>query len=92
MVSTSDNGTSISESEMESLIDEWKSIAERYGELMINFIWDNPGDYPSYWTMNGVYRQRPRTTAYDSPLSFASKNRGRYYYTDLDKRWDNNER
>lgn len=91
MASTSDNGTPISESEIETLIDEWKSVAERYGELMINYIWDNSGDFPTYWTMNGVYRQRPRTTAYDSPLSFASKNRGRYYHTDLDKRWDSDK-
>lgn len=88
LVNKSEVADPISDDEMEKLIDDWKSKAETYGEIMINFIFDHPGDYPTYWTIGGVYHQKPRSTAYDSPLSFASKNRGRYYNTDLDKRWD----
>lgn len=70
MIGTSQNGTAIPYDEMEALIDEWKSKAETYGELMINYIYDNQASYPAYWTLSGVYRERPRATAYDSPISF----------------------
>ena len=92
MISTSANGTPIPEAEMESLIDKWSTRAERYGQMMQDFIYDNQGDYPTFWTQNGVYRERPRLNAYDSPLSFGSTSRKRWYYTEIDKRFDNMDR
>lgn len=89
MVATSANGTPVSEESEEKLIDKFSSRAERYGQMMIDFIFDNQGDYPTYWTQNGVYRERPRDGAYDSPLSFGTVNKKRFYYTEVDKRFDN---
>jgi hypothetical protein len=73
MITTSQNGSAIPNDEMETLIDDWKSKAERYGEMMINYIWENHTSYPTYWTASGVYRERPMPTAYQSPLSFGTK-------------------
>lgn len=68
MTATSENGTSINEKETETLIDDWKTKAERYSEMMIDYIYENNTDYPAYWTNNGIYRERPRETAYDCPI------------------------
>jgi hypothetical protein len=68
MTATSENGTSITESETESLIDDWKSKASSYGQAMINYIKDNPTKYPKYFTVGGAYKTIPVTTAYDCPI------------------------
>jgi len=73
MTATSENGTSISETETESLIDEWRNKAAAYGQLMINYIKDNPTLYPKYWTRSGVYRVIPNDTAYDCPIFLPNK-------------------
>lgn len=87
MVQSSQNGTAIDKAESAVLIDDYRSKGEVYGENLINFIYDNQGDYPAYFTRNGVYQTKPRITAYDSPISFGGKTK-RYYYTEIDKRFD----
>ena len=68
MTATSENGTSISDDETDKLIDEGRNKAEAYGQLMIDFIKENPNDYPVYWTTNGAYRTFPKGTAFECPI------------------------
>lgn len=91
MVSTSTNGTAIDAEAEKREIDKWCSRAERYAEMMQDFIYENQGDYPEYWTVSGVYRERPRYDVYDSPLSFGSTAKKRFYYTEVDKRFDSKD-
>lgn len=73
MITTSANGTAIPETEMEKIIDDWKSKAEAYANMMIRYIWENQSSYPTYWTQGSVYRERAKPNAYESPFSFGHK-------------------
>lgn len=60
MVKSSENSQPISESEMKVVKDEWRSIAEEYGQLLIKYLVKNSGLFPLYNTYNseGMYRSR----------------------------------
>jgi hypothetical protein len=60
MVKSSENSQPISETEMKVVKDDWRTIAEEYGELLTKYLVKNSGLFPLYNTYNseGMYRSR----------------------------------
>jgi len=60
VVKSSENSQPISESEMKTLKDDWRAVAEEYAELLTKYLVKNEGLFPLYNTYNseGMYRSR----------------------------------
>lgn len=63
----------ISDAKAKELTDDYKNDAERYGQLMIDFIRANPGDYTAYFTNTGMGDVKPQKTAYDVQMFLSGK-------------------
>jgi hypothetical protein len=62
---TGTDSAPISETEFAKVIDEYKNIAQAYGEMMVKYIRYNTNLFPEYSTNNGINEMSPNKTAYD---------------------------
>lgn len=62
---TGSDSTPISETEFSKLVDEWRNVAQAFGEMMVKHIQYNSSSFPEYTTNNGVNELTPNRQAYD---------------------------
>lgn len=72
----------ISDIKAKELTDDFKNNAESYGQLMLDFIKANPGDYPAFFTNTGVGNVIPQYSAFDTQIYVSGKRKR--YLNDLD--------